>query len=46
MNDKEKLIAYIMSLTKEQAEEACIIASAWLAERQEELLLPQQTEFL
>lgn len=44
MNDKEKLIAYIMSLTKEQAEEALSIASAWLAERQEVLLLPQQTK--
>ena len=35
MNDSEKLIAYIMSLTKEQAEEALIFTSAWLAEQQE-----------
>lgn len=35
MNDKEKLIAYIMSLTKEQAEEALVTASAWLAEQRE-----------
>ena len=34
MNDKEQLIAYIMSLTKEQAEEAVSIAAAWLAEQQ------------
>ena len=31
---KEQLISYIKSLTVEQAEEAMIIASAWLAERQ------------
>ncbi len=46
MNDQEKLIAYIRSLTKEQAEEAFAIASAWLEERQEAKQHPQQTVFL
>lgn len=41
MSEKEKLITYIKSLTKEQADEALLIASAWIAERQEVLLPPQ-----
>lgn len=44
MSAKEKLTDYIKSLTKEQADEALLIASAWLAERQEVLLPPQQTK--
>ena len=35
MSAVDKLITYIKSLTAEQAEEALVIASAWLAERQE-----------
>ena len=34
-DSKEQLISYIKSLSVEQAEEAMITASAWLAERQE-----------
>ena len=44
MSAKEELIAYIKSLTKEQADEALLTASAWLATRQEVLLPLQQTK--
>ena len=46
MNHKEELMAYIQSLSAEQAKEALAIASAWLLARQEATRRPHQKESL
>lgn len=46
MTPKEELIAYIRSLSAEEAKEALLIASAWLSELQEAKQHPRQKESL